>query len=122
MPHGRRALPWRRGSGYVSAMSRVRSVVHAAFAVLCLTVAVGCSEKKGLRITGIEPKSGSHIGNSVVTIKGNGFQEGGAKGVKVLFGEQEARVLGFIGDDVLKVEAPAGDVGKTVDVLLVFDD
>ena len=31
-------------------------------------------------------------------------------------------MLGFVGDDTLKVESPAGEVGQTVDVMLVFDD
>jgi len=87
-----------------------------------LAFGAGCSEKKGLRITGIEPTSGTHGGSTTVNIRGTGFQEDGAKGVKVYFGEQEARVIGFVGDGVLKVETPAGEVGKTVDVLLVFDD
>lgn len=103
-------------------MSRVRSAVYAVAVLLLLAAAPGCSEKKGLRITGIEPVNGIHTGNTLVTIRGGGFQEEGAKGVKVLFGGQEARVLGFVGDEVLKVETPPGDVGKTVDVLVVFDD
>ncbi len=107
-------------------MPRVRSVVHAVYAAVALLLLLasgsGCSEKKGLRITGIEPVNGIHTGNTLVTIRGSGFQEEGARGVKVLFGPQQARVLGFVGDDVLKVETPPGEVGKTVDVLVVFDD
>jgi hypothetical protein len=103
-------------------MPRVRSAVHAVAVLLLLAAASGCSEKKGLRITGIEPVNGIHTGNTLVTIRGGGFQQEGAKGVKVLFGAQEARVLGFVGDDVLKVETPPGEVGKTVDILVVFDD
>lgn len=106
-------------------MPRVRSLVHAVSAtalLLLLASGAGCSEKQGLRITGIEPAQGIHTGNTLVTIKGGGFQEEGAKGVKVMFGDQEARVLGFVGDGVLKVETPPGDVGKTVDLLVVFDD
>lgn len=106
-------------------MSRVRSPVHAvclSLALSLLAASSGCSEKKGLRITGIEPVSGSHNGNTVVTISGSGFQEGGTKGVNVYFGDQRGRVMGFVGDDTLRVEAPPGELGKTVDVLLVFDD
>jgi IPT/TIG domain len=103
-------------------MPRVRSVIFLVVAVVMLAGGAGCSKKKGLRITGIEPTSGPYLGNSTVTIRGSGFQEGGTKGVKVYFGDREARVLGFVGDDVLKVETPAGEVGRTVDVLLVFDD
>jgi hypothetical protein len=106
-------------------MSSVRSAAHAVslgLALLLLAVGGGCSEKQGLRITGIEPNIGTHNGATQVTIRGGGFQEGGAKGVKVYFGEKQARVIGFVGNDVLRVEAPAGDINKTVDVLLVFDD
>jgi IPT/TIG domain len=106
-------------------MSRVRSAVCAVYTVLSLLAfagGAGCSEKEGLRVTGIEPKTGSHNGSTQVTIHGSGFQQDGAKGVKVYFGNSEARVIGFVGDNVLKVESPAGEVGKNVDVLLVFDD
>jgi IPT/TIG domain len=106
-------------------MSRVRSAVCAVYTVLSAVAfagVAGCSEKEGLRITGIEPATGSHNGSTQVTIHGSGFQQDGAKGVKVYFGDREARVIGFVGDDVLKVESPAGDLGKQVDVLLVFDD
>jgi hypothetical protein len=103
-------------------MPRVRSAVYALVAVLALAFAAGCKEEKGLRITGIDPATGSHAGNTTVTINGSGFQEDGAKGVTVRFGDREGRVLGFVGDGQLKVETPPGDAGKTVDVLVVFDD
>lgn len=103
-------------------MQCVRSSVHALLALLLLASVAGCSQKKGLHITGIEPASGTYTGNTTVTISGSGFQEDGAKGVSVRFGDREARVLGFVGDGELKVETPAGEVGKTVDVLVVFDD
>ena len=106
-------------------MSRGVHLVAAAFAVMLLLCANGCGKKKGLRITGIEPTSGPYTGGTTVNIKGSGFQEGGAKGVKVYFGGGEAKVIGWIGDDTLKVESPAvkpEEVGKSVDVLLVFDD
>jgi len=103
------------------ACASVRTLLTCV-AVAGLVSAAGCSEKKGLSVTGIEPNSGPHSGNTTVTIRGTGFQDGGAKGVKVYFGGQEARVLGFVGDDVLKVDSPAGDIGKAVDVVLVFDN
>src|SRR6266545_7301356 len=105
-------------------MSRARCAGPVIFAacVLLLASGLGCEKKNGLRITGIEPTTGPAAQNTTVTIHGGGFQEGGAKGVKVYFGEREARVLGFVGDDTLKVEAPTGEVGQAVDVLVVFDD
>src|SRR6266545_2947788 len=107
-------------------MSRVRTggwaVAVAVAAGLILASWAGCSKKPGLSVTGMEPTSGVALGNTTVTIHGTGFQEGSAKGVKVLFGNQQARVLGFVDDETLKVETPAGEVGQTVDVLLMFDD
>ena len=91
---------------------------------LVLLVAVGgagCSKKKELSVTGWDPKVGPYTGGTV-TIEGTGFQEGGARGVKVYFGDKEAKVLGWIGDDKLKIEAPPGEIGQTVDILMVFDD
>jgi len=92
---------------------------------LVLLVAVsgaGCSKKKELSVTGWDPKVGPYTGGGTVTIEGTGFQEGGARGVKVYFGDKEAKVLGWVGDDKLKIEAPPGEVGSEVNILLVFDD
>jgi len=82
-----------------------------ALVLFALVGGAGCSKKKELSVTG-----------GTVTIEGTGFQEGGARGVKVYFGDKEAKVLGWIGDDKLKIEAPAGEIGQTVDILMVFDD
>jgi hypothetical protein len=103
-------------------MARVRSAVWVVVVVLMLAAWAGCEKKKALSVTGLEPTSGPVDGNTTVTIHGTGFQQGSAKGVKVLFGNHEARVLGFVGDNTLKVDSPAGEVGQTVDVMLVFDD
>jgi hypothetical protein len=100
----------------------VHAVLAAGLVVLGLAAGAGCSQKKGLSVTGIEPTSGPYTGNTTVTIHGSGFQQDGAKGVKVYFGGQQARVLGFVGDTMLKVDSPAGEVGQSVDVMLVFDD
>ncbi|HEU5056619.1 MAG TPA: IPT/TIG domain-containing protein [Kofleriaceae bacterium] len=92
---------------------------------LALFVAVGgagCSKKKELSVTGWEPKVGPYTGGGTVTIEGTGFQEGGARGVKVYFGDKEAKVLGWVGDDKLKIETPPGEIGQEVNILLVFDD
>ena len=89
---------------------------------LVLGLAVGCSKDEGLKITGIEPKSGDMTGGQVVTIYGSGFQSGGTKGVKVYFGNRSAKVRGFAGDDELRVEAPGGKEGEVVDIEIIFDD
>jgi len=92
--------------------------------VLLMAVAggAGCSKKKELSVTGWEPKVGPYVGGGVVTIEGTGFQEGGARGVKVYFGDKEAKVEGWVGDDKLRVVTPPGEVGQEVNILLVFDD
>lgn len=104
-------------------MSRAFRAVGSALALL-LAVGGGaaCSKKKELSVTGWEPKVGPYTGGGTVTIEGTGFQEGGARGVKVYFGDKEAKVLGWVGDDKLKIEAPPGEVGQEVNILLVFDD
>jgi len=104
-------------------MSRAFRAVGSALALL-LVVGGGaaCSKKKELSVTGWEPKVGPYTGGGTVTIEGTGFQEGGARGVKVYFGDKEAKVLGWVGDDKLKVETPPGDVGQEVNILMVFDD
>lgn len=103
-------------------MPRAQAVRILLAACVLAAGLAGCEKKKGLTVTGIEPNSGPHTGGTTVTITGTGFQQDGAKGVKVYFGTQEARVLGFVGDGTLKVDSPAGEVGQTVDVVLVFDD
>jgi IPT/TIG domain len=103
-------------------MSSARRSVLALLAAALLVGGGACNKKKGLHVTGIEPQGGPYTGGTTVSITGSGFQEGSTKGVKVYFGGQQARVLGFVGDGVLKVDSPAGDAGKTVDVVLVFDD
>ncbi len=91
----------------------------ALVAALAMT---GCEKKEGLRITGIDPKTGPYTGGTVVTVHGSGFQEGGVKGLKVYFGEKEASRVYIDGDDKIKVEPPPGEVDQTVDLLFLFDD
>ena len=104
-------------------MSRAFRAVGSALALL-LVIGGGaaCSKKKELSVTGWEPKVGPYTGGGTVTIEGTGFQEGGARGVKVYFGDKEAKVLGWVGDDKLKIETPPGEVGQEVNILMVFDD
>src|SRR5688572_23442413 len=103
-------------------MSRSFRLLGGLIALVVAMSGAGCDKKKGLRIESWEPKTGSYTGGGTVSIKGTGFQEGGARGVKAYFGDKEAKVLGWIGDGELKLEAPAGEIGKEVNILLVFDD
>jgi hypothetical protein len=104
-------------------MSRRRIALSFALcAVLAAATAAGCSKDEGLKITGIEPKTGDLAGGQVVTITGSGFQSGGTRGVKVYFGNRSAKIRGFSGDDELRVEAPGGKEGEVVDIEIIFDD
>ena len=106
-------------------MSRAFRTVGSALALLIAVAGgsgAGCSKKKELSVTGWDPKVGPYVGGGVVTIEGTGFQEGGARGVKVYFGDKEAKVEGWVGDDKLRVVTPPGEVGQEVNILLVFDD
>lgn len=83
---------------------------------------VACKEDKKLKVTGLDPTSGSIEGGDVITVKGNRFTEDGARNVKVYFAGKPADFLEWDGDSELKVRAPAGDKdGDKVDVLLVFE-
>jgi hypothetical protein len=103
--------------------SRRRMANVLPLVALALALAMtGCEKKEGLRITGIDPKTGPYTGGTIVTVHGSGFQEGGVKGVKVYFGEKEATRVYIDGDDKIKVEPPAGEIDQTVDLLFLFDD
>src|SRR5688572_19560758 len=79
-----------------------------------------CNEKKELSVTKIYPKRGPYLGGDPVTISGSGFSP--TQGIKVYFGKRPAGppVIKETGEIV--VEPPAGEVGQTVDVEIVFDD
>ncbi|MBT8496133.1 MAG: IPT/TIG domain-containing protein, partial [Deltaproteobacteria bacterium] len=112
------SYPWTVGE---TIRNRKASVILGILAVLALTAAA-CGEDEGLRITSIEPKKGTYLGGDTVTIFGSGFQAEGARDVVVYFGNRQGKVLAFDGDKKLKVQAPSGDKGKTVDVVLIFGD
>lgn len=97
-------------------------ILGLALALALVGGVAGCEEERGLEITNIEPKTGPHTGGSSVTIMGHGFQEGGAKGVKVYFGDRPAQVMHIEGNDKLIVVPPPAEVGDVVDVTILFDD
>jgi hypothetical protein len=104
---------------------RTRASVVAVAALLLIAIAGlaagGCGEDKKLKVTGIEPNTGDHTGGERITIKGNRFTKDGTRTAKVFFGDAKAEVKGFRGDDELIVMAPPGEIGKKVDVLIVFE-
>lgn len=101
---------------------RSKLILRCMLAVALAAFALGCEEKKGLQITGIEPKTGPYMGGDPVTISGHGFSSEGAKGVEVWFGDKKGRNIRFRGDTKLVVDAPGGEVGEVVNVVVVFDD
>jgi hypothetical protein len=95
--------------------------VAAALVVLAGLALAGCSEDTKLKVTGIDPKKGDFNGGQLVRITGNRFQAEGVRSAKVYFGARQANVIRFNGDYELIVQAPGGDVGQTVDVLVIFE-
>jgi hypothetical protein len=121
----------RRALGYLRSMSHLhrhatgaqrapRSVL-VLLALVALLVAGACSEDKKLKVTGLEPTKGDFNGGQLVRIAGNGFTQNGALNAKVYFGDRQGTVVRFDGDTGLIVQAPGGDVGQTVDVLILFE-
>ncbi len=90
--------------------------------LLVMSLGMSCSEKKGLRITSISPKTGPADGGGTVTIHGSGFEEASTLGVKIYFAKREARFLRFDGDDKMLVQPPGGTLGEKVDILITFGD
>lgn len=105
----RAQMPAVRGWGHVLAAS-----------ALALGLA-GCGGNDGkLKVTGLDPRSGDAMGGQIVVISGQAFMKT-TRTAKVYFGDQQANVIRFRGDDELIVEAPAGKADATVDVLVVFE-
>ena len=69
----------------------------------------------------IEPEKGDVEGGTYVRIKGNRFIADGARNAKVYFGPRQGSVIRFASDSELIVEAPGGQLGEKVDVLIIFE-
>jgi hypothetical protein len=107
--------------GYPPFMSHLRRHATALAVVFALVALGACSEDTKLKVTGLEPTKGDFNGGQLVRIAGNGFMKDGTRSAKVYFGARQANVVRFDGDAGLIVQAPGGDVGQTVDVLIVFE-
>jgi IPT/TIG domain-containing protein len=98
-------------------------------ALACLVVSLslslalaasGCNDKKGLSVSpDIKPSRGPYLGGDPVTITGTGFSP--TQSVQIYFGSRAAKAP-VVKEGEIVVEPPAGDVGQTVDVVLVFPD
>ena len=90
----------------------------STFALLLFVVS--CQEKTELAVTKIKPTRGPYIGGDPVTITGTGFKP--SQGITVYFGKNKAKPPIIRENGEIVVEPPAGEVGQTVDVEIVFDD
>ena len=101
-------------------MTRMLQALLAGLLVFGSLTTVACNEKKELSVTKIYPKRGPYLGGDPVTISGSGFSP--TQGIKVYFGKRPAGppVIKETGEII--VDPPAGEVGQTVDVEIVFDD
>ena len=95
--------------------------------LLALSLVVGslglgaCDSNDGkLKVTGIEPRSGDHMGGTYVIVHGQNFQKVN-RAAKIYFGGVPGNVVRFSGDDEMIAVAPGGKPGDTVDVMVVFE-
>ena len=88
--------------------------------LLVVTGLAACDEKKELAVTKIYPKRGPFMGGDPVTITGTGFSP--QQGITIYFGKKKAKPPVIKESGEIVVEPPAGDIGTTVDVEIVFDD
>jgi hypothetical protein len=101
-------------------MTRMLQALLAGLLLFGLGATTACSEKKELSVTKIYPKRGPYLGGDPVTISGSGFSP--TQGIKVYFGKRPAGPPHIKETGEIIVEPPAGEVGQTVDVEIVFDD
>ena len=89
-------------------------------ALVLALAACGGNDTK-LKITGLEPNQGDAEGGQYVKIYGNRFVADGARVAKVFFGSRQGTVDRFASDSEMVVQAPGGNPGETVDVLVIFE-
>ena len=73
-----------------------------------------------LKLTSLSPHTGDADGGTYVRIAGAGFMTD-SRTTTVYFGSRQGRIVQFVSDGELIVEAPGGNVGDTVDVRLIFE-
>jgi IPT/TIG domain-containing protein len=79
-----------------------------------------CQEKTELSVTKLHPTRGPYMGGDPVTITGSGFKP--QLGITIYFGKNKAKPPVIKENGEIVVEPPAGEIGQTVDVEIVFDD
>ncbi len=101
------------------------------FTGLMLAVMAACGGKSGggaaapggphaVQVIEIEPRTGSPDGGDAITIHGEGFMTE-SRTVTVFFGDAQAQVIDIPSDTEVKIEAPPGSPGTSVDVIITFD-
>jgi hypothetical protein len=106
---------------HLSRSVATRVAVAVAVVLAAGVVLGGCKDDPKLKVTRFEPTEGDFAGGERVTIYGNRFAKDGVRNAKVYFGNKEADVIKFEGDDKLIVKAPAGNPGEEVDILIIFE-
>jgi len=115
-----RELPRGGEVRYLSGMTR--RVALLPLLLLVLGFAAACNkEDTKLKVTAIEPNTGSTEGGSYVKILGNRFIADGARNAKIYFGSRQGTVVRFASDTELIVEAPGGKANEKCDVLIIFE-
>lgn len=97
---------------------------------LLFAVVAACGGKSGgsqapggphsVQVIEIEPRTGSPDGGDAITIHGEGFMTE-SRTVTVFFGDAQAQVIDIPSDTEVKIEAPPGAPGTSVDVIITFD-
>ncbi len=101
-------------------MRRTWSLLLLLPSFLALFLAA-CQDNHKLTINKeIKPSRGPYLGGDPVTITGTGFST--TQDIKIYFGDKAAKAPVIRENGEIVVEPPAGDVGKTVDVVIVFQD
>ena len=109
-------------------MFKTTFVAGLIIASSAFTAGVACGGKGGgakapsqtLRVTGLDPTSGTPDGGQPITIQGEGFL-GDSRTVTVFFGDSQAQVIDIPSDNEVKIETPPGPAGQKVDVSITFD-
>ncbi len=97
-----------------------RSLRPVLLVLFVLGALLGCKKETKLKVTDMDPMQGD-FGGQRVTFKGHGFSTPNKRDVEVYFGDKKAHVLRVEGDDEILVDAPGGEVGSEVEVLLIFE-
>ncbi len=97
-----------------------RTLLFLVALVAAPALLASCEQKKELAVTKIYPKRGPYIGGDPVTISGSGFSP--QQGITIYFGKNKAKPPVIKENGEIEVYPPAGELGATVDVEIVFDD